>query len=212
MYTIIRTVQRPVAQLCVCVKTPRNRVKWFFELTTSWLRDVPVRSFRPLSWLISITNIQAGGTGPLWIPVPTKLFHNGGSTTWSVVCTCNSNLKLLTSCHSAVFPAFRRFTVRFMFIEISITFRFKPVEFRQPPDSDPMSFRRPPDFDPMSLRRFSIHFRRGFNNFHPFFRRNFDDFRSISVRTLNNFDYNFDYFPISNSLELHRDELQGMAT
>ena len=32
---------------------------------------------------------RAGGTGPLWIPVPTKLFHNGGSTTWSVVCTCN---------------------------------------------------------------------------------------------------------------------------
>ena len=22
---------------------------------------------------------KAGGTGPLWIPVPTKLFHNGGS-------------------------------------------------------------------------------------------------------------------------------------
>ena len=28
----------------------------------------------------SCFNIRfAGGTGPLWIPVPTKLFHNGGS-------------------------------------------------------------------------------------------------------------------------------------
>ena len=25
------------------------------------------------------STILAGGTGPLWIPVPTKLFHNGGS-------------------------------------------------------------------------------------------------------------------------------------
>ena len=30
----------------------------------------------------------AGGTGPLWIPVPTKLFHNGGSRDWSPPCTC----------------------------------------------------------------------------------------------------------------------------
>ena len=30
--------------------------------------------------VFSCFNIRfAGGTGPLWIPVPTKLFHNGGS-------------------------------------------------------------------------------------------------------------------------------------
>ena len=37
---------------------------------------------------------SAGGTGPLWIPVPTKLFHNGGSKTWPVLCTCRSSLVL----------------------------------------------------------------------------------------------------------------------
>ena len=31
----------------------------------------------------------AGVTGQLWIPVPTKLFHNGGSGDWSPPCTCN---------------------------------------------------------------------------------------------------------------------------
>ena len=34
--------------------------------------------------------IIAGGTGPLWIPVPTKLFHNGGSGDWSPPCTCTN--------------------------------------------------------------------------------------------------------------------------
>ena len=33
-------------------------------------------------------SFQAGGTGPLWIPVPMKLFHNGGSGGWSPPCTC----------------------------------------------------------------------------------------------------------------------------
>ena len=32
----------------------------------------------------------AGGTGPVWIPVPTKLFPNWGSMTFSVMCTCES--------------------------------------------------------------------------------------------------------------------------
>ena len=39
----------------------------------------------------SCFNIRfAGGTGPLWIPVPTKLFHNGGSGDWSPPCTCTN--------------------------------------------------------------------------------------------------------------------------
>ena len=41
--------------------------------------------------VFSCFNIRfAGGTGPLWIPVPTKLFHNGGSGDWSPPCTCTN--------------------------------------------------------------------------------------------------------------------------
>ena len=79
---------------------------------------------------------EAGGTGPLWIPVPTKLFHNGGSTTWSVVCTCNSNLKLLTSCSTALFTSTpTQFDVR----PIHVRFNFD--QFRQLSVANPISFR-----------------------------------------------------------------------
>ena len=45
---------------------------------------------------------KAGDTGPLWITVPTKLFHNGVIMTWSVMCTCTTSFTWRWWCSNIV--------------------------------------------------------------------------------------------------------------
>ena len=59
----------PTAVGCVCVNH-LNRCKISILLNCPFLNQGSITVF---------SSIYAGGTGPLWIPVPTKLFHNGGS-------------------------------------------------------------------------------------------------------------------------------------
>ena len=40
----------------------------------------------------------AGGTGPLWIPMPTNLFHKGGSEDWSSSCTSIDFVMVMQLC------------------------------------------------------------------------------------------------------------------
>ena len=86
-------------QVCVCVCNFSREVKLVPELPWHYFGSISTYSVELLSHLVfrmSIcflffvlvlagkefpycNTILAGGTGPLWIPVPTKLFHNGGS-------------------------------------------------------------------------------------------------------------------------------------
>ena len=57
-----------------------------FSVCTIWT-DVKLLRWLRFTFLFFLFQF-AGGTGPLWIPVPTKLFHNGGGGDWSPPCTC----------------------------------------------------------------------------------------------------------------------------
>ena len=72
---------------CVCL--------WVSVCVWNIWKDVKLlicllRVFWELRFGIRYQTVTAGGTGPLWIPVPTKLFHNGGSGDWSPPCTCTN--------------------------------------------------------------------------------------------------------------------------
>ena len=86
-----------VLSKCVCVWNFSREVKLVPELPWHYFGSISTYSVEPLSHLVFrmsncffvlvladkefpyCNTILAGGTGPLWIPVPTKLFHNGGS-------------------------------------------------------------------------------------------------------------------------------------
>ena len=143
---------------------------------------------------------RAGGTGPLWIPVPTKLFHNGGSTTWSVVCTCNSILKLLAKllsfgvfCISVTFPSYSRR------VPEQLSIRFRPgfdqfwrkfgqfsISFRSVFDLLPINFRSVFDRCSNKVGQFSMSFHTIFDQFPINFRSNFDQFPT-TISTLTNY-------------------------
>ena len=115
--------------LCVCVKTPRNRVKWFlnWQLRDSWQvkkpRDVHVR---PLSRLTSI-KIHAGGASSTFSLAPTKTLKDAGDITAD-----HRDVPAKLNCWQAVlFLCFTssNFTSRFMSVEFSATFHFMSVEF-----------------------------------------------------------------------------------
>ena len=84
--------------MCVCVELlKRSKTCTRITLALFWqyinlFRGVALTSgFPHVHWFLFFVlvlagkefsycnTILAGGTGPLWIPVPTKLFHNGGS-------------------------------------------------------------------------------------------------------------------------------------
>ena len=94
--------------VCVCVWNFSREVKLVPALPWQYFGNIWIYSvelllhlvFRMSICLFSLcllkkfypycSTILAGGTGPLWIPVPTKLFHNGGSEDWSPSCTCRT--------------------------------------------------------------------------------------------------------------------------
>ena len=80
-------------------------VSWGCRFVTHWTCfHVRLRSSTWLSWNELCTPFEkiknrfpfrTTSTGPLWIPMPTKLFFNEWGMTWSVMCVCNVETNML---------------------------------------------------------------------------------------------------------------------